>query len=37
MTKFVPASPTSLGTWLLCPRQFDAKYISKTVVFALSC
>lgn len=33
MTKFVPASPTSLGTWLLCPRQFDAKYISKTVVF----
>jgi len=30
---FVPASPTSLATYLTCPRQFDAKYISKTVVF----
>lgn len=30
---FVPASPTSLGTYLTCPRQFQAKYITKEVVF----
>ncbi len=29
----VPASPTSLGTFLTCPRQFQAKYITKEVVF----
>jgi hypothetical protein len=30
---FIPASPTSLGTWLTCPRQFEAKYVTKEVVF----
>ena len=28
-----PLSPTSLNTWLTCPRQFQAKYITKEVVF----
>lgn len=33
MSKFIPASPTSLGTFLTCPRQFQAKYITKEVKF----
>jgi PD-(D/E)XK nuclease superfamily len=29
----IPVTPTSLGTFLTCPRQFEAKYITKEVVF----
>lgn len=33
MAKFIPISPTSLSTMNTCPRQFEAKYITKEVVF----
>lgn len=31
--KFPPQSPTSLQTFNTCPRQYEAKYITKEVVF----
>ena len=30
----IPQSPTSLSTYATCPRQYQAKYITKEVVFA---
>lgn len=31
--KLMPQSPTSVGTFNTCPRQYQAKYITKEVVF----
>ncbi|ETD72610.1 hypothetical protein V757_03225 [Pelistega indica] len=33
MTKFIPISPTTLSTMITCPRQFEAKYLTKEVQF----
>lgn len=33
MSKFIPITPSSLGTMLTCPKQFEAKYITKEVKF----
>ena len=34
--KLMPQSPTSIGTFETCPRQYQAKYITKEVVFTQS-
>lgn len=31
MRRYVPISPTSLSTFRTCPKQFEAKYITKTL------
>ena len=36
MAKQLPISPTLLNTFLTCPRQYEAKYITKEVVFQQS-
>lgn len=33
MTTFIPMSPTSIAAMNTCPRQFQAKYITKEVTF----
>ncbi|ETD72786.1 hypothetical protein V757_02280 [Pelistega indica] len=33
MSKFIPITPTSLNTMKTCPKQFEAKYITKEVEF----
>lgn len=33
MTKFIPITPTTLSALQTCPRQFEAKYITKEVTF----
>lgn len=36
MAEIIPISPSLLNTWLTCPRQYEAKYITKEVVFKSS-
>lgn len=33
MSKLMPQSPTSVGTYQTCPKQYQAKYITKEVKF----
>lgn len=33
MTKFIPITPTTLSALQTCPKQFEAKYITKEVTF----
>lgn len=33
MAQILPITPTLLNTYLTCPRQYEAKYITKEVVF----
>lgn len=33
MKKIIPITPTSLNTMMTCPRQFEAKYVTKEVKF----
>lgn len=33
MSKLFPQSHTSIGTFMTCPRQFEAKYVTKEVKF----
>lgn len=31
--KFIPITPSTLNTMNTCPRQFEAKYVTKEVEF----
>ena len=33
MSRTIPITPTAMGTWNTCPRQFRAKYITKEVQY----